>query len=68
MVGVLYKILDVGYVEWLYWEDGFLMWLRNMYMLFIVYLNINMFVVCTLVCSTLSSIAYIYAEDIWVAM
>ena len=68
MVGVLYKILDVGYVEWLYWEDGFLMWLRNMYMLFRVYLNINMFVVCTLVCSTLSSIAYIYAEDIWVAM
>lgn len=61
MVGVLYKILDVGYVEWLYWEDGFLMWLRNMYMLFRVYLNINMFVVCTLVCSTLSSIAYIYA-------
>ena len=36
---------------WLYWEDGFLMWLRRIHMLFTLFVNTNVSVGSSLVCS-----------------
>lgn len=51
----------MGYEEflgWLYWEEGFIMWLRSRYMLFRQFVNMNVFVASDLFCSVASRSAY----------
>ena len=43
---------------WLYWEDGFCMWLKGRYRLLRLSVNMNVFVGSVLVCSAAMKFAY----------
>lgn len=44
--------------RWLYWEEGFLMWLMSRSKLFELYVNMFVYVRSVLVCSMANSKAY----------
>ena len=50
--------------RWLYWEDGFLMWLRRTYMLLRLFVNMNICIEGALVCSMVIRNAYNFAMRI----
>lgn len=49
---------------WLYWEDGFLMWLKTKYMLLMLYVNMNVSVGSDLVCYATIGSVYNYVVRI----
>ena len=49
---------------WLYWEDGFLMWLKTKYMLLMLYVNMNVSVGSDLVCYATIGSLYNYVVRI----